>query len=192
MKLFNGKAKCALCHPSSPQMAADGIGIMPPLFTDYTYDNLGIPANPRIAELHGVPVPVDYGLGGRTDIAAIDPVTLANGDVVSAAQAGKFKVMSLRNIAATPPYGHNGFFTTLRDMVHFYNTRDALADCATLPAPEVGVNCWPAPEVPLNVNENELGDLHLTAAQEDDLVAFLETLTDGYREPLDIMLPPAP
>jgi len=192
MKLFNGKAKCVLCHLSNAEMAADGAGIIPPLFTDFTYDNLGIPLNPRIAELQGAPVPVDYGLGGRTDIAVIDAVTLANGDVVSAGQAGKFKVMSLRNIAATPPYGHNGFFATLEDIVHFYNTRDALADCAAHPAPEIGVNCWPAPEVTMNVNADELGDLNLTPEQEADLIAFLKTLTDGYGEPLDIILPPAP
>ena len=192
MKLFNGKAKCNLCHLSDAQVAADGIGIVPPLFTDFTYDNLGIPVNPRIAELHGGPVPVDYGLGGREDIAAVDPVVLDNGDVVSAGQAGKFKVMTLRNIELTPPYGHNGFFATLEDIVHFYNTRDALADCATLPAPQTGVNCWPAAEVTLNVNADELGDLKLTVQQEADLVAFLKTLTDGYGEPLDIILPPAP
>jgi cytochrome c peroxidase len=192
MKLFNGKAKCNLCHLSEAQIAADGSGIIPPLFTDFTYDNLGIPVNPRIAELHGVPVAVDYGLGGRADIAAVDPVTTASGAVVSAGQAGKFRVMTLRNIAATPPYCHNGFFATLEDIVHFYNTRDTLADCATQPAPVIGVNCWSEPEVALNVNVDELGDLHLTEQQEADLVAFLKTLTDGYGEPLDIALPPAP
>ncbi len=192
MKLFNGKAKCNLCHLSNAHSAPDGNGIIPPLFTDFTYDNLGIPVNPRIAELHGAPLPVDYGLGGRADIAAIDPAVSGNGDVVSAGQAGKFKVMTLRNIAATAPYGHNGFFATLEEIVHFYNTRDALADCAAHPAPDVGVNCWPAPEVALNVNADELGNLRLTENQEADLVAFLKTLTDGYGEPLDIILPPAP
>ncbi|HYQ73068.1 MAG TPA: cytochrome c peroxidase, partial [Gammaproteobacteria bacterium] len=162
MKLFNGKAKCNLCHLSDAHVAADGNDIIPPLFTDFTYDNLGIPVNPRIAELHGAPLHVDYGLGGRAEIAAIDPVVTGNGDVVSAGQAGKFKVMTLRNIAATPPYGHNGFFATLEEIVHFYNTRDTLADCTAHPAPEVGVNCWPAPEVALNVNVDELGDLKLT------------------------------
>jgi cytochrome c peroxidase len=192
MKLFNGKAKCALCHLSTIALAADGKGIIPPLFTDFTYDNLGIPVNPRIAERHGGPVPVDYGLGGRPDIVETDPVMLPNGDIVSEGQAGKFKVMTLRNIAATPPYGHNGFFATLEDVVHFYNTRDVLTDCGNHPAPETGVNCWPAPEVALNVNADELGDLKLTPRQEADLVAFLKTLTDGYAEPRDIFVPPAP
>jgi cytochrome c peroxidase len=192
MKLFNGKAKCSGCHLSEPQLAADGKGIIPPLFTDFTYDNLGIPVNPRIAQLHGGPVALDYGLGGRPDIAAADPLVLDNGDVVSTAQAGKFKVMSLRNIALTAPYGHNGFFATLGEIVHFYNTRDVLADCATQAEPKVGVNCWPAPEVARNVNRDELGNLHLSRRQEAELVAFMNTLTDGYGKPLDIALPPAP
>ena len=51
-------------------------------------------------------------------------------------QNGKFKVSSLRNIALTAPYGHNGYFATLKDIVHFYNTRD------------VSEEVWPAPEVP--------------------------------------------
>lgn len=192
MKLFNGKAKCNGCHLSEPRLTADGKGIIPPLFTDFTYDNLGIPVNPRIAELHGGPVPVDYGLGGRPDIAAVDPLMLDDGDKVSTAQAGKFKVMSLRNIALTPPYGHNGCFATLAEIMHFYNTRDVLAACAMQARPEVGANCWPAPEVALNVNHDELGNLHLNRHQEAELAAFLKTLTDGFGQPLEIALPPAP
>lgn len=191
MKLFNNKAKCNLCHLSDVQMAADGETLFPPLFTDFTYDNLGIPVNQKIAELRGETVAVDYGLGGRADIAKVDPV-LIDGTKVSAGQAGKFKVMTLRNIELTPPYGHNGFFTTLEEIVHFYNTRDTLADCAVHSLPQIGVNCWPAPEVTLNVNTDELGDLHLTEQQEADVVAFLKTLTDGYGKPLNIILPPSP
>lgn len=166
MTLFNGKAKCNACHTSDPLIAPDG-KMMPPLFTDFTYDNIGVPksTNPLIADQ-----PVDYGLGGRPDIAATDP---------SGAELGKHKVMSLRNIAATPPYGHNGFFTTLKEVVHFYNTRD--------------VEPWPAPEVPQNVNTEELGNLGLTPKEEDDVVAFLKTLTDGYGPPLNhFAFPPFP
>jgi cytochrome c peroxidase len=78
--------------------------------------------------------------------------------------------MSLRNIAATPPYAHNGYFATLEDVVHFYNTRD-VADAG-----------WPAPEVTQNVNTDELGNLGLTAEEEAAIVAFLKTLTDGYSD----------
>lgn len=133
--LFNGKAQCNLCHPA-------------PLFTDFTYDNLGIPksTHPLLAAN-----PVDTGLGGVLG----DPL-----------QNGKFKVSSLRNIDLTPPYGHNGYFVTLKDIVHFYNT--------------AGDGTWPDPEVTANVNRNELGNLMLTEAEELDLVAFLKTLTDRY------------
>lgn len=92
---------------------------------------------------------VDLGLGGQLG----DP-----------AYNGAFKVPSLRNVARTAPYGHNGYFATLGDIVHFYNTRD--------------VASWAPPEVPANVNASELGDLGLSAAEEADVVAFLHTLTD--------------
>lgn len=131
--LFNGKAQCNLCHPA-------------PLFTDFTYDNLGIPKSihPLLAAN-----PVDPGLG------AFYPT-----------ENGKFKVSTLRNIDITPPYGHNGYFATLEDIVHFYNT--------------AGDGSWPAPEVAENVNRDELGNLGLTPEEEIDLVAFLRTLTDRF------------
>ena len=166
MVLFNGKAQCNACHTSDPLVAPDG-SVMPPLFTDFTYDNIGIPksTNPLIANN-----PIDYGLGGRPDIAAKDP---------TGAELGKHKVMSLRNIAITPPYGHNGFFATLEEVVHFYNTRD--------------VEAWPAPEVEQNVNTTELGNLGLTPEEEVDVVAFLKTLTDGFGPPLNhFAFPPIP
>ena len=170
LQLFNGKAKCALCHLCAPAIAADGVSVMPPLFTDFTYDNLGIPKsiNPLLAAN-----PVDFGLGGRADIAALDPQGL---------QLGKFKVMTLRNIALTAPYGHNGYFATLTDIVNFYNT-------AGIPG------MWPPPEVPHNVNRAELGNLGLMPMQVAHLVAFLNTLSDGYRpgpSPLAFPLPPLP
>ncbi len=150
LDLFNGKGKCNLCHPSA------GVGGNPPLFTDFTYDNLGIPksTNPLLAAN-----PVDYGLGGRPDIAALDPDGL---------ELGKFKVPTLRNIAKTSPYGHNGYFATLTEIVDFYNTRD------------VAGAGWAAPEVPENVNVTELGNLGLTRAEVRAIVAFLETLSDGF------------
>ena len=165
-KLFNQQGKCVLCHLSEPTIAPDGVSQIPPLFTDFTYDNLGVPQNVNIPGQ-----PIDQGLGGREDIAAKDPLGL---------QLGKHKVMSLRNIELTPPYAHNGVFATLEEIVHFYNTRDALGVCVDNNDPGFGVTCWPAPEVPQNVNVDELGDLRLTAAQEADIVAFLKTLSDGW------------
>ncbi|WP_432822173.1 cytochrome-c peroxidase [Trichloromonas sp.] len=156
LALFEGKALCSECHPSAAEVVRGSI--VPPLFTDFTYDNLGIPKseNPMIAGLA-----IDYGLGERF-------IT----------EKGKFRVSTLRNIAFTPPYGHNGFFATLADIVHFYNT--------------AGDGSWPAPEVTDNVNRDELGNLGLTPQEEADLVAFLMTLSDGYKKerPTTFVLPP--
>lgn len=166
LALFDGKAQCNACHLSNPGIASDG-SLLPPLFTDFSYDNLGLPRN---VDIPGNPAP-DPGLGGRADIAAGDP---------EGAELGKHKVMSLRNIARTAPYGHNGVFTELQQMVHFYNTRDTLGWVADSSSQGFGVSGWPDPEVSENVNGDELGDLGLTEQEEQDLVAFLLTLTDGY------------
>ena len=63
-------------------------------------------------------------------------------------------------------YGHNGYFKSLEEIVHFYNTRDV--DPA-----------WPEPEMGENVNTEEMGDLGLTPEEEAAIVAFMKTLTDG-------------
>ncbi|MGB3209067.1 MAG: cytochrome c peroxidase [Desulforhopalus sp.] len=162
LKLFNGKAKCALCHISEESIAPDG-GPMPPLFTDFTYDNLGVPKNSYIEIVAG-PQDPDLGLGA----VLADPF-----------QDGKFKVMSLRNIEFTAPYAHNGVFQTLEQIVHFYNTRDVLPVCAGGNTdPGFGISCWPEPEVADNMNVAELGNLGLTDKQEQQLIAFLKTLSD--------------
>jgi cytochrome c peroxidase len=90
-------------------------------------------------------------------------------------QDGRFKIPSLRNVAVTAPYEHNGYFQTLRDVVMFNNTRDV---------PGAG---WPAPEVPQNVHRHmppmpgTFGQLGLTDEEVDNIVAFMQTLTDGYQ-----------
>jgi cytochrome c peroxidase len=127
-------------------------GAGPILFTDFRYHNLGLPKN---TEFPLTSNPVDLGLGAILRIAA---------------ENGKFKTVHLRNIALTGPYMHNGLLKTLKDVVHFYNTRD-------IPG------LWPAPEVPQNVERRLVGNLGLTNAQEDDIVAFLRTLTDGFTPP---------
>lgn len=166
LELFNGKAGCSACHSSEPSTAPDGRSL-PPLFTDFTYDNIGLPRNVNIP---GNPEP-NLGLGGRADIAADDP----NGE-----QIGKHKVMTLRNIELTPPYGHNGVFKTLEEIVHFYNTRDTLGRVADNNDSGFGKKGWPEPEVPVNVNVDELGNLGLSEEEEKAIVAFLKTLTDNY------------
>lgn len=174
--LFNGKAKCNLCHVTDFTTAPNGVAV-PPMLTDFTYDNLGLPRNPEIDMLSG-PQAVDLGLGGRPDVAAADPM---------GEQKGKFKVMSLRNIADTAPYGHNGVFKTLEEIVHFYNTRDVLPLCSGgVEDPGFGKTCWAEAEYPDTVNTEELGNLKLKPWQEKALVAFLKTFSD---QPEDVPSP---
>jgi cytochrome c peroxidase len=161
-QLFTGKAQCALCH------IADGPRAM---FTDFTYDNIGVPANLENPQFISSGF-IDLGLG----------VTLADVGL-----DGAQKVPTVRNLDRRPARGmlksymHNGVFKNLQQVVHFYNTRDVLPTCSvpTLPTdPSFGVTCWPAPEVLENVNREELGNLRLTPEEEAAVVAYLRTLTD--------------
>ena len=174
--LFQGKGKCSKCHVSEGRA---------PLFTDYTYDNLGIPKNPENPVYDSNPGFIDLGLGGylatRTDYATY-----------AEANMGKHKVPTLRNVDLRPSdetvkaYGHNGYFKTLEGIVHFYNTRDVLPACPGDGTPyteaqALDAKCWPAPEVEANLNTRELGNLGLSADEEAAIVAFLKTLSDdGY------------
>lgn len=159
--LFTGRGKCAHCHTAKVG------GNEKVVFTDFKYHNIGLPENRIVFELVGAPF-TDLGLGGFLN----DPK-----------QNGKFKNPHLRNIELTPPYMHNGVLTTLKEVVHFYNTRDVLDVCD--PAlgnldPGFGITCWPAPEIPDTMDSSFLGDLKLTEAEEDAIVAFMRTFTDGY------------
>jgi cytochrome c peroxidase len=99
--------------------------------------------------------------------------------------AGKFKTPTLRNVDKRPrpdfvkAYMHNGYLKSLQEVVHFYNTRDALPACKA-GDPGEKVTCWPAPEHPETMNRKQLGNLGLSGKQESQIVAFLSTLTDGY------------
>ena len=92
---------------------------------------------------------------------------------------------TLRNVDKRPnpdfvkAYGHNGYFTSLKTIMHFYNTRDALPRCQPHDSGE-GTNCWPAPETTDNMNTTKMGHLGLTDAEEDAIVSFMQTLTDGF------------
>ena len=77
---------------------------------------------------------------------------------------------------------HNGYFKSLKEVVHFYNTRDVLPRCQARD-PGEKVMCWPGPENSLNLNNRQLGDLKLTGEEEDAVVAFLRTLTVSYKVP---------
>jgi cytochrome c peroxidase len=153
LTVFNGKALCFSCHPSAP--AADG---SPPLFTNFTYDNIGLPKNPANPYYT---IPSQYNPAGSSFIDI--GLQVATG---RSTDTGKFKTPTLRNIAVTGPYFHNGFFQTLAEVVNFYNTRD--------------LGGFDPPEVPANEDTTFVGNLQLTAQEQSDLVSFLGTLTDGY------------
>ena len=148
------KGNCAACHP---HLAGDDG--TPPLFTDFTYDNLGVPRNaelPHYTQEKSINPAgyswIDQGLGATVKDPAFD---------------GNFRVPTLRNIQLTSPYMHNGYFKTLFQVVAFYNSRDV--------AP------WAEPEIGHNMNREELGNLGLSTNEMEDIVAFMNTLTDGYR-----------
>lgn len=173
---------CYLCHltarhnpdygPNSTQSANPlrPDGTYPPLLTDFSYDNLGIPKNPIILELTGSDE-TDYGLGAAGRVAELSVLNAGlamDGNGIATHEQGKHRVATLRDIDKTPPYGHNGFFPTLYSIVHFYNTRDN---------PWPGESFAPA-EVPDTVNADELGNLGLSYEQEQKIVLFLKTLSD--------------
>jgi cytochrome c peroxidase len=170
--LFQGKGGCSRCHPGTGQEA---------LFTDFTFDNLGIPKNPENPVYDEEPEFVDAGLGGFLSTAGYP-------ENVCEAEWGKHKVPTLRNVDLRPAedfvkaYGHNGYFKSLEGIVHFYNTRDVKSICPGDYTEEKALaeNCWPPPEVSDNVNRDELGDLGLTSEEEAAIVAFLKALSDGY------------
>ncbi len=178
LALFNDdtKGKCSLCHVLAGPNGK-------PLFTDFTYDNLGVPKNPK-NPFYYEPVwnPdgtnwVDYGLGGFLKSAGYE-------QSVYEPELGKMKVPTLRNVDKRPypwfikAYSHNGYFKSLYSIVHFYNTRDRLASCDSKRFPLPGFNCWPEPEVMDNVNTTELGNLGLSFFEEWFIVEFLKTLSD--------------
>jgi cytochrome c peroxidase len=169
--LFQSKGQCSACHPSNGQQ---------PLFTDFTFDNLGVPQNPENPALITDSSFVDVGLGGFLMSAGYPVDTYED-------EWGKQKVPTLRNVdkgadSVTKAYTHNGYFKTLYGIVHFYNTRDVLDVCpgAYTEAQALAADCWPAAEVSENVNTDELGDLGLSEDEEWAIVAFLKTLSDGY------------
>lgn len=168
--LFDGDAKCNLCHITDG-IAGEGT---PALLTDFSYDNLGTPFNPLIP---GSPK-ADAGLLGNPNLDAVRGESSPIADV-----EGRHKVMSLRNIELTAPYMHNGVFKTLKEVVHFYNTRDTLPTCSKpndVTNPGFATTCWPSGEFHSTRNTEELGDLELSEQDEDDLVAYLKTFTDNY------------
>ena len=164
--LFNTKGRCAKCHVLESEKG------QPPVFTDYSYDNLGVPKNPQ-NPFYGQDKAynpdganwVDKGLGGYLE-------TVDKYKEFAAANMGKHKVPTLRNVDLRPSpgfvkaYAHNGYFKSLKDIVRFYNTRD-----------KAGAK-WPAPEVAANIDKEDMGNLGLTDGEENLIVAFMKALSD--------------
>ncbi|CAA6808240.1 MAG: Cytochrome c551 peroxidase (EC [uncultured Sulfurovum sp.] len=161
MALFSdeSRANCVACHPLLKEDNTTGF------FTDFTYDNLGVPTNTVVRMANG------KGSG------FIDHGLLGNADVNDTELDGAFRVSTLRNVAETGPYMHNGVFRDLKTVVHFYNTRDV----AGALNPETG-SAWRTGEVDATKNTSELGNLGLTDAEEDLIVTFMKTLSDKRYE----------
>ena len=186
-----------------------------PVFTCFGSANEGLPLNPRDAiyyqttpDSHGF-IANPYGFGYR-DLGLGSFLRSAFGSApnpnVSWTQYapstdGQMQVTTARNVAMTPPqcptteapgpyfqkeFFHNGYIKSLKQLVHFYNTRDKYKYNVTSGHCPAGttekVDCWPTPEVSNNIDMTT-GNLGLTDKEEDQIVAFLQTLTDGYTRP---------
>ncbi len=169
---------CSPCHDSTTPSPG------PPLFTNFRFDNIGVPRNPKnpFYEMdteyldNGAPINplgadfIDDGLGGFLR-------SLPEFAHLAWENDGKFRTPTVRNVDKRPgkgfpkAYMHNGVLKSLEEVVHFYNTRDVPSES------------WPPPEVDRNVNREifegvPLGDLGLDAEAEAAIVAFMKTLTD--------------
>ena len=184
-----------------------------PLFTCFGYANLGLPLNPRVAIFYqstpdGVgftPNPDgfrfrDLGFGTflRSGPGSAPNPNASTWQSLAAAHDGQMQTSTARNVAMTPPqcptteapgpffqkeFFHNGYIKSLKQLVHFYNTRDVFPFNVTsgnCPAGKTEkVDCWPMPEVPDNLDMT-VGKLGLTDQEENQIVAFMQTLTDGF------------
>jgi len=187
-----------------------------PRFTCFGSANEGVPLNPRdvfyyqttpdsfgfIANPYGFGYR-DLGMGTflRSGFGA-GPNPNSNWTQLAPSVDGQMQVSTARNVAMTPPqcptteagstpyfqkeFFHNGYLKSLKQIVHFYNTRDKYAYNVTsghCPAGTIEkVTCWPMPEVKNNIDMTT-GNLGLTDQEENQIVAFLLALTDGFTRP---------
>jgi cytochrome c peroxidase len=204
--------------PTAPTSEDTGVAASAnPLFTCFGSSNLGLPLNPRDAFYYQT-TPDKFGFTGNPYGFAYRDLGLGtflrsgfgswaspNASWIPQAPSvdGQMQVSSARNVAMTPPqcpsteapgpyfqkeFFHNGYIKSLKQLVHFYNTRDKAGYSYPVTSGHCPhgttekVDCWPMAEVKNN-EDMTVGDLHLTDQEEDQIVAFLETLTDGYTRP---------
>jgi cytochrome c peroxidase len=186
-----------------------------PVFTCFGSANEGLPLNPRDAFYYqttpdafgfiGNPLGFGYRDLGMGTFLRSGFGSAPNPNVTwrkfAPSVDGQMQVSSARNVAMAPPqcptteapgpyfqkeFFHNGYIKSLKQLVHFYNTRDKFRFPVTsghCPAGKTEkIDCWPTPEVVNNIDMTT-GDLHLTDNEEDQIVAFLQTLTDGFTKP---------
>ena len=156
----NNNNSCATCHVLKGE---DKEG---ETFTNYEFHNIGTPANKTLRAKNGV--------------ENIDDGLLANPLVNDVKEKGKHKVPTLRNVAVTAPYMHNGVFADLRTVVEFYdkyNNKDRTINSETNKP-------WDEPEVKETIALKELKAKELTDRKVEALVAFMKLLTDKKYEHL--------
>src|ERR1700686_5123654 len=208
---LDGKGTALQSTQADTSTAAD----VTPVFTCFGSANEGLPKNPRVAyyyettpdSLGFTPNPggftyTDFGLGTflRSGFGAA-PNPNSSWTQYAPTVDGQMQVSTARDVAMVPPqcksteapgpyfqkeFFHNGYIKSLKQLVHFYNTRDVYpfpVESGECPAGTVEkVTCWPTPEVVQNVDMTT-GSLGLTDTEENQIVAFLQTLTDGYTTP---------
>jgi len=158
-------SNCNSCHQLKRLPGSTG-----ETFSNYQYHNIGVPKN--------LPVRQANGLGDEF----VDRGLFENPLVYDSAQIGKFKVPSLRNVAITGPYMHNGVFKDLKTVVLFYDKYNSRKQSRRI-NPET-LNNWQAPEINQNIAFDLLKGKALSDKRVDALVAFLKTLTDKRYEHL--------
>ena len=167
---FSNRASCQECHNLNnlPNVSPDE------LFTNHDYENIGVPANAALNSTL-------RSLGQQADLTANGDQGLFENPAVNNNNAtrGRFKVPTLRNVAVTAPFMHNGVFANLQTVIHFYdhqggNNRRPIN-------PETN-QAWGAPEVNNNINNNDLQMRPLSDADVNNLECFLRTLTDAQFE----------
>jgi cytochrome c peroxidase len=202
--------------PTAPTAVDTGVAAdVTPVFTCFGSANEGLPKNPRVAFYYETtpdsfgftPNPegyeyTDYGLGSFLDSGfGSAPNPNSSWTQYTSSVLGQMQVMTARNAGFAPPqcptteapgpyfqkeFFHNGYIKSLKQLVHFYNTRDVYPYPVTSGNCPTGtverVTCWPEPEVPVNVDMTT-GKLGLTDTEENQIVAFLQTLSDGYTTP---------